>query len=211
MFCRDAELLSKRERRRSAWGCSPGCFGVLYDERRREERMDDCWDGELGDGSSQTLLPRWRDRDDWSPRQCPLWDEDLLVATVKRQRRGDGKGGKRGRWGHAGPRGAAWGWWVVAAVAEVQGHPGSRHNSVISATPRNRCSHYTLPSRPAFCRADKPSPTTLSGQPTPRIQQNAAAVPPLPEPQPWDACAPGRTHRNHPRDEPGCSTPIKND
>lgn len=58
--------------------------------------MDDCWDGELGDGSSQTLLPWWRDRDDGSPRQCPLWDEDLLVATVKWQRRGDGKGGRGG-------------------------------------------------------------------------------------------------------------------
>ena len=45
--------------------------------------MDGCWDGELGDGSSQTFLPWWWDRDDGSPRLCPLWDEHLLVAKER--------------------------------------------------------------------------------------------------------------------------------
>lgn len=141
--------------------------------------MDNCGDGEMGDGSSQTLLPRWWDRDDGSPQLCPLLDEHLLVGTIKWQRRSDGKQGRGGDGAVAVPMEPPG---VPAAVAEVRGHPGSRHNSVISVTPHNHCSHYTLPSRPsrglpAFPGGDKPSPFALSGQPTPRIQQNVAAVP----------------------------------
>lgn len=55
--------------------------------------MDDCRDGELGDGNSQTFLSRWWDRDDGSSWLYPLWDEHLLVATIKWQRQGDGKRG----------------------------------------------------------------------------------------------------------------------
>lgn len=52
--------------------------------------MGNCWDGELGDGNSQSLLPQW-DMGDGSPQVCPLWDEHLLVAAIKWQMRGDGK------------------------------------------------------------------------------------------------------------------------
>lgn len=57
--------------------------------------MDDYWDGELGYGSSQSLLPRWHLRDR-SPQVCPLWDEHLLVTAIKWQMRGDGKWGRGG-------------------------------------------------------------------------------------------------------------------
>ena len=45
--------------------------------------MDECWDGELGDGSDQTLLPQGWDGDKGSPWHCPLWHEHPLVATIK--------------------------------------------------------------------------------------------------------------------------------
>lgn len=53
--------------------------------------MDDCWDGELGDGSSQTLLPQWWDGDKGAPWFSPLWDANLLVAAIKEQSEGDGE------------------------------------------------------------------------------------------------------------------------
>lgn len=46
----------------------------------------------------------------------------------------------------------------------------------LSVTPRHCCSRSTL-ALPAFWGQDEPSPTAPSGQPTPRIQQNAATVP----------------------------------
>lgn len=144
--------------------------------------MDDCWDGELGDGSSQTLLPRWWDGDDGSPWLCPLWDEHPLVATIKWQRGGDGKWEGEvmqpcwSPWSHLGLVGGCSCSGGMGTSRE-QAQTALSQSPHVTAAPITRCPPGLPGALPAFSGGDKLSPTALSGQPTPRIQQNTATVP----------------------------------